>query len=819
MKRALPRIVLPYVVFASLWILLSDTVMAWFAPRPELFAEISIAKGLLFVTVTAGLLSVLLRWELRARDQIQKSLQASEHRYRNLFERTNHGVVYLDPDRNFTAANPAALRLLGPELQQHKETDPYWRAYRADGSVLPYEEFPSSIAFQTGQPALGVVMGLATEGKPGIRWLLVDAIPEYSGQSPRPDHVFVSFSDITAVREAEERLRQSEARSRLALEAAKAGTWEWNLETNQLSWSEEVWALYGLTPQAGGPSYELWRQTIHASERFATEAAALRAIRGRKAIDLEWRVRGFEPGERWLLCRGQPVKSPDGEVRRYLGVVMDITDRKEAEQRVHRSESRFRRLLDMAPIPLCQVNLEGALVYFNERMIRLVGYHPQEVPTIRQWWELAYPDPAYRAEVMARWETAVRLAAAEGTDIKPQEYALTAKDGAVRIVEISGIPMDDGLLATFIDVTDRRRADDQVRKSEETLRIALDAAQLGAWHHDLRTDQVTLDDRAAIHYGFTGRGTFALEQVLANLHPEDRGRLREAIAQTLDPAGPGRFSIEYRVVHPRSGDVHWLAVEAKIEFEGQGLARRPIHGFGATQLITQRKTWEVALKHSLEEKVALLKEVHHRVKNNLQIVASLLNLQARNLADARAVDLLKETRDRVFSMALLHEVLYRSSNLASIDLGAYLRELCEHLARSFEGGSKRVEVLFLLPRLALTLDHSVPCGLIVNELVSNAFKHAFPKGRKGQVRVEVRLGAEGQVCLEVADDGVGLPAEGLNLAQSPTLGLQLVSDLSRQLGGAFTVRPNQPAGSVFQVRFPLAPSNCAPGSATGENGV
>lgn len=458
MKRAFNRVVVPYLVFASLWILLSDTLIAAFWPKPETLTEISIAKGLLFVGVTAGLLSGLLRWELVARESIQASLQASERSYRNLFERTNHGVVYLDRQGNITAANPAAVRVLGLDVKAKKEINLEWRTYRSDGSPLPFEELPSTIALRTGQPVHGVMMGFATRPEAKIRWLLVDAIPEFSSNLPQPDHVFSSFIDVTALRETEALLRQSEAHSRLAMEAAKAGTWEWNLETNQNLWSEEVWKLYGLTPAGVEPSYELWRQAIHPADRSATEAAALSAVRNRKPINLEWRVATPDHSERWLLLRGQPVPGPGGQINRYLGVVMDVTDRKLAEQRLRQTEIRFRRLVDQAPIPLCHANKQGSLVYFNDRFKQVFGYDREDLPTLEQWWARAYPDPAYRRTARARWESAVQRAEAAGSDIKPEEYAVTTKDGTVSTVEISGIPMEDGFLAIFVDVNHRRRS-------------------------------------------------------------------------------------------------------------------------------------------------------------------------------------------------------------------------------------------------------------------------------------------------------------------------------------------------------------------------
>jgi two-component sensor histidine kinase/FixJ family two-component response regulator/PAS domain-containing protein len=226
------------------------------------------------------------------------------------------------------------------------------------------------------------------------------------------------------------------------------------------------------------------------------------------------------------------------------------------------------------------------------------------------------------------------------------------------------------------------------------------------------------------------------------------------------------------------------------------------HFVAVFDVITERKRTEIALRNSFEEKVALLKEVHHRVKNNLQIVASLLNLQSSRARNRQVVDVLHDTRNRVHSMALLHDVLYRSGNLARINFAAYVTELCTQLVRSFGPAGARVKVENRVARIGLPLEQSVPCGLIINELVSNALKHGFPDNRTGRITVELGP-AEGQRhLLCVRDDGIGLP-HGMDIACKSTLGLQLVSQLAIQLGGQLEMHPSDEGGAAFCVSFPV----------------
>src|SRR6202040_780627 len=170
---------------------------------------------------------------------------------------------------------------------------------------------------------------------------------------------------------------------------------------------------------------------------------------------------------------------------------------------------------------------------------------------------------------------------------------------------------------------------------------------------------------------------------------------------------------------------------------------------------SERKRAEEQLQASLEEKESLLKEVHHRVKNNLQLISSLLSLQAARIAEPAVAELFAESRNRVRSMALVHENLYRAGNFARISMATHIQNLCAHLTRAYGMNRRRVELAIRIGDVQLDLDRAVPCGLIVNELVSNALKHAFPDGRAGRVCVELQPFGDTQLVLVVGDDGVG----------------------------------------------------------------
>ena len=214
--------------------------------------------------------------------------------------------------------------------------------------------------------------------------------------------------------------------------------------------------------------------------------------------------------------------------------------------------------------------------------------------------------------------------------------------------------------------------------------------------------------------------------------------------------------------------------------------------------IGQHKKIEAQLKSSLHEKEALLKEIHHRVKNNLQIISSLLNLQATQSENKAVHKALQEGQSRVRSMALIHEILYRSDDLARIDFGAYIQELTTQLCQTYNVYTGQVVVDVQMDEVFLTMETALPCGLILNELVSNALKHAFADGRSGQITICLLAKNNHQYNLNISDNGIGFPPH-LNYRQTTTLGLQLVNTLIDQLEGNLEVTSQK--GASFTITF------------------
>ncbi|HEY9651197.1 MAG TPA: sensor histidine kinase, partial [Coleofasciculaceae cyanobacterium] len=212
------------------------------------------------------------------------------------------------------------------------------------------------------------------------------------------------------------------------------------------------------------------------------------------------------------------------------------------------------------------------------------------------------------------------------------------------------------------------------------------------------------------------------------------------------------------------------------------------------------KRTEGQIQASLQEKEVLLKEIHHRVKNNLQVILSLLKLQSSYTNNAKTIQMFQESQNRIRSMALIHELLYQSQDLARIDFGAYIHTLVNQLARTYTVNTSTIawEINVDPPTIQLTIDTALPCGLLINELISNALKYAFPPGQPGRIRISLQACNNQQFILVISDNGVGISSD-LDFRHTDSLGLQLVCGTTAQLGG--TIELDRTQGTTFTIRF------------------
>jgi PAS domain S-box-containing protein len=285
------------------------------------------------------------------------------------------------------------------------------------------------------------------------------------------------------------------------------------------------------------------------------------------------------------------------------------------------------------------------------------------------------------------------------------------------------------------------------------------------------------------------------EAWLESVVPEDRTRVKEVFA-SIYKGETSSVSVEYKIMQPNAEIRNILDRATLLKEES---SRELIGVIGIATDITELKKVEYDLSLSLKEKEALLKEIYHRVKNNLQVVSSLLSLQSRSIVDPDAKKMMIESASRVKAMALVHEMFYRSGNLAKIEIEKYVSNLSKNLLEIYHVNPALVKLDVDIDTISLNLEEAIPCGLIINELLSNAFKHAFPAGKSGVVTIAIKKRNK-NVILTVSDNGVGLPAN-MDVGNTATLGMQLIYSLAKQLEGDINL--DRTKGTNFTFIFAL----------------
>ena len=471
----------------------------------------------------------------------------------------------------------------------------------------------------------------------------------------------------------------------------------------------------------------------------------------------------------------------------------EVFDRKLAEAGLAEQRAFLRQIIDLNPNFVFAKDREGRFTLVNQAIAEAYGTTVEEL--------LGKTDADFNSN-MQEVESFRRIDLDVINTLTEKfipEEVLTDAAGHVRWLQTIKRPIisPDGtaqqMLGIAADITTRKHAEKALRQSEERFRQIAENIREVFWITEPSDNKLLYISPAYEEvWGVTYESLSEVSQMWRDtIHPEDQARVLEAVQTVLSNGG---YDLEYRIVRPE-GEIRWVRDRA---FPITNVSGEIYRVAGVIDDVTERKKALELIKTSLHEKEVLLKEIHHRVKNNMQVITSLLSLQSRAIGDGQALAVFQDSQNRVKSMALIHETLYQSKDLSRINFAEYLQKLVAHVSRSYRLRPDAVRISVQVNDISLPIDTAVPCGLIINELASNSLKYAFPGETKGEIKITFDR-TDTHFVLRVADTGIGLPAD-FDPEKGRSLGMKLVRMLTTQLCGELECRNG--VGTTFEIRFP-----------------
>ncbi len=482
-------------------------------------------------------------------------------------------------------------------------------------------------------------------------------------------------------------------------------------------------------------------------------------------------------------------KIPNGEI---VAIYEDVTAQKMAEEALKSSEERLNLTLDAVNVGIWDWNVPSGNAVFSPKYYTMLGYEPYEFPqNYDSWRKLVHPEDIglVEQEIQKRINGKGNYALEMRMKTKSGQWRWILTEG--KVVEFDQDRNPVRMVGTHKDITERINMEKALTESEEKYRTLFNA---NPDYTFLMGPDGQIKD---VNEATTKIIGLCKDEILGNTFADlgiklnwDVGPYMDKIASALQGKQVNPFETKIMDVN---GDFHWLNIFNSIIKKEGSISYILI----IARNITLEKRISEEIKDSLREKEVLLQEIHHRVKNNMQIISSLMSLQTKYVYDEVSLDVLKESQNRVKSMALVHEKLYRSEDLTHINIYNYINNLVLDLFFSYGVLRDQIIPIIDIEEIKLNIETAVPCGLIINELVSNVLKHAFPNGNSGKMWLSLHL-KDNQIELIVADNGLGLPAD-FNLDSSNSLGMQLVNSLVNQLDGSIEIERTK--GTEFKIKF------------------
>ena len=482
--------------------------------------------------------------------------------------------------------------------------------------------------------------------------------------------------------------------------------------------------------------------------------------------------------------------------RRYIGTFRDISQEKLAEEKVKLSEERYRNVYNQDFLGICILDIFGRIQQANTRMFRILELSESEC---RQCNIIDFVHSEDKVDAVALNQDFLNLRLVQSTReirlISKYGKEVFGKQSLQLVLDERGNP--DYFLMLFEDNTEIKKANEELLRQNAKFKSLFESSSQSIIVINHLRELVSFNEQFAQSFfriiGLKPIAALNLERLARRYLTKDELHLLLEYHEKALQGQPQHYEKRFSIAGDKAIWVELYLDPVTVPGRNISEVSYIVHD------ITDKKIIEERIKQSLLEKEILLKEVHHRVKNNLQVISSILNLQANYIRDPSVLDTLRELQNRIKSMALIHENLYQNKDISLLNFGDYILNLTQNLVHSYKMYGGDVNLVHNIENVHLNLDYSIPCGLIVNELVSNAFKHAFPNNARGSVEVSIRR-QDQQVFLEVADNGVGFRSD-LDFRNTDSLGLQLVNALVDQISGTIVQQTSN--GTRYTITFNL----------------
>jgi len=466
----------------------------------------------------------------------------------------------------------------------------------------------------------------------------------------------------------------------------------------------------------------------------------------------------------------------------------EIATRVNAQKDIAEAEEKFRSVVENSLVGI-YILQESKIVYINPKMQEIFDLPVNFIASDTNILDFVMNEDKSIVEKNF-WKAQDK----EGESIQYVFRNQTNKS-EIKYIEVkSGSKMEyngkEAIIGTLQDVTDRVRAEQALMRQEEYLRTIIDINPSLIFAKDWDGRFTLVNKEVANIYNTTVDELIGKTDADFNTNMEEVKRFLSDDRQVISSQISKQVG-EETVTNPATNETRWFQT-IKVPFKSVDGSNQVL---GVSTDITARKLSDELTKKSLREKEMLLKEIHHRVKNNLQIIVSLLKLQSKYIHDKRDFDIFQKSRARVETMSLIHEKLYKSADISSIDLGVYTTDLANHLLKAYNVNHEHIELVINSDEVNLGIDSAIPCGLIINELIINILKYAFPEHEQGRIEITIKKAGE-YINLIVKDNGIGLP-ENFDSKNSESLGLQLVHTLIKQLDGTLIVSSDNGAKFSF----------------------